>query len=740
MRRDVVPWLKVAVCGVVLCGYLALLSTLMFPMVILVPIVGAMAFMPIGERLHRDYSWYSQVTTGLSMLALLAIVISGADLGALNMVVGLMMLVQVHALVHIKRQRHYSYLMLMSFSEVMAASMMSPSPEIGLVYVILVVFTIWTLVLLDIFRGTEEQGEVYVHGTLDYEARNGALRESGGRAFRRNMVGWISGMAVASIALSATLFLVIPRTEAGAFGGQDVFQVQEETTTGLSAEINLRAGGRISEDLTAVMEVNFPELPEGLFRGPLYWRVTTFDKYSDGGWTRQGLESRSLVLFRRSARFAAHPEGTRGSEEGVYRADYSAKNTVEFEVFLAELPQEGVPVLSLPLMVQPQNTDPGLWGWDTAGDFTVHHRSRGETGISYRGVSVIGERLPDRLRTSREDFHELMSRTDYALLTEHDLLPETVALVEQITAGQDNIYDKLAAIERFLSSDDFTYTLDVPELPDDHPMDAFIHHVQTGHCQFFASAMALMARSQSVPTRLVSGYRGGNYDPDTQSYTVTANMAHIWVEVFLPDFGWTIFDPSPAADAPATFSLGNFQAQYSTFVLRLKLLWLRQVVGYNAREGGRVLGSASDDDERPEARVVAARGESDANEAVSENLPRTIFALLLLTGLVCAGLVLRSVLRSRRALAGLDEGQMRAVSLYALLRKRLTRLGVSCEGKTAEEVAAAAASRHDSLSATVGKVVSHYNAARFGTRPFPPEEFAALKQEVSSLRLAPDQR
>lgn len=739
MRSDVVPWLKVAVCGVVVCGYLALLSTLMFPPVILIPAVLGIALMPLGERLHRENPAYTQVTTGLSILALAGILLSGPAIGALNMVVGLMMLVQVHALVHVKRQRHYSYLMLMSFSQVMAASMMSPSPEIGLVYVLLVVFTIWTLVLLDIFRGTEEQGEVYVHGTLDFEARNGALRESGGRAFRRTMVGWISGLALASVMLSAGLFVLVPRTEAGAFG-RDVFPVQEDTT-GLSGEIDLRDSGRITEDATAVMEVRFPELPGGRFSGPLYWRVTTFDKYSGQGWEREGLETRNQLIFRRAARLAAHPEGTRGSAEGVYRADYSAKNTVEFEVFLTQLPEEGVPVLSLPLMVQPQNTDPGLWSWDMAGDFTVHHRHRGESGITYRGVSVIGERAPEQLRTTRTDFHDLMSQRDYDLLTEQDLLPETLALVDQLTADADTVYDKLAAMEAYLSSENFVYTLEVPELPQNNPMDAFILDVRMGHCQFFASAMALMARSEGIPTRLVSGYRGGTYDESSEAYTVTANMAHIWVEVFLPDFGWTIFDPSPLLDGPATFSFRNLQSTYSTFILRLKILWLQRVVGYNASGNSTILGTA-DDGDRGSARDAAPSEsrEQTVDRSVADNLQLFLFGFLLLTFVVSGGLVLRSVLATRRALAGLDAGQVRAVALYGLLRKKLARLGVACEGKTAEELVADSEMLHGPLGTVVERIVHIYNAARFGAKPLTVEEFASLKKDVAGLRVQPDQR
>ncbi len=735
MRRNVVPWLKVAVCGVVACGYLALLTTLMFPPVILLPIAAAVVAMPFAERLQKAEEWYTQVTTGLAVLALFGILASGPALGAINTVVGLMMLVQIHALLHIKRQRHYGYLVLMTFSQVMAASMMSPSPEIGLVFIILVVFTIWALVLLDIFRSTEEEGEVLIHGSLDFEARNGALRESGGRTFRRNMIGWISGLALASIALSTGLFFVIPRTEAGAFGTQDILPI-DEFTTGVSGEIDLRSAGRITEDRTALMNVRFPELPGGRFNGPLYWRVTSFDKYAGDAWSRAGLTSSGNRLFQRSARFAAHPESERGSEEGVFRADYAAKNTVQFEAFLVDLPGEGVPVLSLPLMVQPQTKDAGLWSWDPGGDFTVRHLHRGESGIAYKGVSAIEDSSPAQLRKSREDFRDLMNRRDYAMLTEHNLLPDTIATVHEVTADADTLYDRLNAIQQYLSSSLYRYSLQVPVLPERNPVDAFIRDIRTGHCQLFATSMALMARSEGIPCRLVSGYRGGQYDEGSESYTISANMAHVWVEVFFPDHGWIVFDPSPILDDPGVFSFQSIQSTYSNIALQLQLFWLRNIVGYNASERNLYLGSLDQEESSP--REIRERPESTRMgviQTMAGSLPRLILGLVLGTLIISSILIARSSISARRSLSGLNASQVRAVKLYRLLRKRLARFGVQCEGKTAEEIRSLAAELHAPLETALAPILARYNAARFGLQELTPHEFKSMRQELRSVRV-----
>jgi transglutaminase-like putative cysteine protease len=77
--------------------------------------------------------------------------------------------------------------------------------------------------------------------------------------------------------------------------------------------------------------------------------------------------------------------------------------------------------------------------------------------------------------------------------------------------------------------------------------------------------MALMLRSQGVPTRIVSGYAGGEFNPEKNVFEVRQNVAHTWVEVYFPGFGWQRFEPTPASytsvpdrpDAPASEENGG---------------------------------------------------------------------------------------------------------------------------------------------------------------------------------------
>src|SRR3954453_21989369 len=63
--------------------------------------------------------------------------------------------------------------------------------------------------------------------------------------------------------------------------------------------------------------------------------------------------------------------------------------------------------------------------------------------------------------------------------------------------------------------------------------------------------MAIMLRTLGIPSRIVNGFRGGEFNDLTDSYIVRARDAHSWVEAYFPGYGWVQFDPTPASALPA---------------------------------------------------------------------------------------------------------------------------------------------------------------------------------------------
>ena len=85
----------------------------------------------------------------------------------------------------------------------------------------------------------------------------------------------------------------------------------------------------------------------------------------------------------------------------------------------------------------------------------------------------------------------------------------------------------------------FKYTLDNPSGKAANPLEDFLDRTQAGHCEYFASAMALMLRARGVPARVVNGYRLGPWIPEGGYFRVSQNEAHSWVQYWHEGRWWT---------------------------------------------------------------------------------------------------------------------------------------------------------------------------------------------------------
>lgn len=123
-----------------------------------------------------------------------------------------------------------------------------------------------------------------------------------------------------------------------------------------------------------------------------------------------------------------------------------------------------------------------------------------------------------------------------------------VALAREWTAGATTNLDKLAAIESHLMRD-YRYARAFVRSPRLDPVMDFLLLDRSGHCEYFASALALLARAAGVPTRLVMGYRVTEHSPFGY-FVVRDRNAHSWVEAWVPGVGWTTRDATPADAQP----------------------------------------------------------------------------------------------------------------------------------------------------------------------------------------------
>ena len=116
----------------------------------------------------------------------------------------------------------------------------------------------------------------------------------------------------------------------------------------------------------------------------------------------------------------------------------------------------------------------------------------------------------------------------------------------QVTEGAENNYERARALASYLSHDpSFSYSTKAGVPPSDADLvDFFLFDPEfgrSGYCQYFASAMVMMARSLGLPARLAAGFAPGERQDD-DTFLVREANAHAWAEIYFPGYGWEIFE------------------------------------------------------------------------------------------------------------------------------------------------------------------------------------------------------
>lgn len=159
-----------------------------------------------------------------------------------------------------------------------------------------------------------------------------------------------------------------------------------------------------------------------------------------------------------------------------------------------------------------------------------------------------------------------------------ELRPQIAPLAIEVIGGAESNVEKAKAIESFFQQN-FEYSLSTDLSGDAHPLVTLIEQRRPAYCSYFASAMAVMLRSQSVPTRIVTGFVPGEVNPWTGRVIVRSRDAHAWVEVWSPeDNRFLAFDPTPTSSRRElmghTESVNPIRAAVDAFRSAIHRIWL----------------------------------------------------------------------------------------------------------------------------------------------------------------------
>lgn len=259
-----------------------------------------------------------------------------------------------------------------------------------------------------------------------------------------------------------------------------------------------------------------------------YWRGQAYDVYSGRGWQTSATDAENLANDQPAT-----------VTESPYNQEFNQQvhvlgSTGGQVFFMGEFEQ-----VSQPATLEWRSTPAGE-GVDLFAALTESP----DYSVSSRRL-VAGENI---LREAQGEIPEWILQRYLQLPA--DTPQRVLDLAYELTQAAETPYDRALALESYLRK--FPYTLEVAAPPAGRDVaDYFLFDLQKGYCDYYATAMAVMARAVGLPARLAVGYSAGSYDPARAGYLVRETNAHAWVEIYFDGVGWVTFEPTAGLPAIA---------------------------------------------------------------------------------------------------------------------------------------------------------------------------------------------
>ena len=703
-------YFEVALHLLVLTGFGTLVSTggLDVPTVLLVgaAILFRGYLLATRRTLLIPENWTTALTLGYVAFYLADyFVFSGVFVTA---TVHLVLFVMIVRLFSTTRDRDYYFLAVISFLMVLAAAVLTVDSTFLLAFAAFMLMAVVTCILMEMRRASA-QATVRARSSSDEFAH-------------RHMALSLAGASPALVFLillgGAAIFFVLPRISSGYLSA---FARSREITTGFSDRVQLGQIGEIQQSNSLVMHIQIDGDRQGAY--DLKWRGVTLNVFDGKTWFNP--HAQQVVANLGSGRFLLFQSGARSGRLHFAGSAQSIHYHVLMEPLVSNVfflaPTASILLGNYRLV----SIDDG----DAVFDIDPEHPiSR------YEATSNIAQPSPGELRTAPDAYPpEIL--LNYLQLPRLDA--RVVPLAQQITASFDNNFDKAVALETYLRTK-FGYTLQLPSSVPRDPVANFLFERKRGHCEYFASSMAIMLRALGIPSRVVNGFRTGEFNDLTSQYLVRASNAHSWVEAYFPNYGWISFDPTPAA-AP---QIHTGWSRSTLYLDALASFWREWVINYDAGHqynlGREATRSSLEWFQR--AREWARRHHQAllrearrAQRTVSHSpaqwgIAGGASALLLL--LAANARRLWQALRSRRLAARPEKAPSLAATIwYERMTRMLARKGWrKTLAHTPEEFLICI--QDETMRESVAKFTRHYESARFGGSAQDAQRLPDLYEEI----------
>jgi transglutaminase-like putative cysteine protease len=604
----------------------------------------------------------------------------------------------------LRRDRDHTMLAILAFLMVLASAVLTVDSVFLIFFAGFMLTAVATFILMEMQRSGRAARFQARHSSDAHEHRHLAF----------SLARVTPALVVMILAGATAVFFLMPRVSAGYLGG---YSFGTDFSTGFSDRVQLGRIGQIQQSNSVVMHIQIDGDPHG--RYALHWRGVALTNFDGREWSSAPEQSR--LLQDGYGGFPVAPQAAPGKSSHLihYRVLMEPIGTNVF--FLAPWARR------VSGAYRSVNTDAGGALFDLDGERAVS---------LYEADSDISTPSPEQLRGAGD---YLPRFAPIYLQVPLALDPRIPQLAAQASGSASDSYDKAVAIEQYLKTH-YGYTLQLPNAPVADPLANFLFERKQGHCEYFASSMAVMLRTLRIPSRVVNGFTSDEFNDVTGNYVVRARDAHAWVEAYFPNYGWVTFDPTPGGANGSPEGWGRVML----YLDAASSFWREWVVSYDSSHqsilGRTVLSGTRSSFERVRmwarlryARMLnwARRNQRGAEQAPGRWFGGVALLVLLLLGLGNAGRIARMI-RTRSLSAHPERSPDQAAAMwYERMARFLARRGMrKSASQTAQEFVRVIPD--EQLRRRVSRFTDAYESARFGNSADDAVQLPELYEEVEA--------
>jgi protein-glutamine gamma-glutamyltransferase len=449
-----------------------------------------------------------------------------------------------------KADRDWIFLYIIAFFEILLAAGVSISPTYIASLALFLLFSVLAIIAFEIKK-------------TSYSIKNSQTSSLTDPVLPIKIISRLPFVAVllllAILIFAIPTFFFLPRFTGAGMGSNFG---NSHSLTGFSDRVTLGDIGKIQQSDEIVMRVKVDNPLNVQIQNPR-WRGVALDQFDNKTWTK------TVIM----------PEILTKENNSFFRLNTAKTdaNLVTQTVYLESVETSVLFNLSKPIQVFANYLSITK---DKEDSYTIAGSDAGIT--SYKIISDVTSPKISDLKSENPALSDDFEKR-YVQLPKIDskISVKAKEIIEQAKAS--NRYDKAKAVETYLQNN-FAYTLDL-KVGTDEPIADFLFNIKSGHCEYFATSMAVMLRTQGIASRIVNGFQQGEYNETADVFVVKQRNAHSWVEVYFPEKdAWITFDPTPFAGQNSPVADATFSSQISKYLEGLESIWIQYFVSYDKEE------------------------------------------------------------------------------------------------------------------------------------------------------------